>query len=557
MFLLLVRRLHLRPYQQECIDKSLEAFKTYQRIAVSLPVGAGKTVVYLNLIQQMMDPIRTKSLVLAHRRELLFQPYRHLQSTNLKVGLEQGKTHADPDCDVILASVPTLGRLNSSRLLKFNPAEFKMVIVDEAHHVAAESYQRILQHFQVYEDNGPKLWGCSATLRRHDGLSLGPTFEHIAFERSVGEMLSDGWCLLCEIDSRIVKTTTSLDKIPTLGDDYSPSHLANRVNDEQRNALVVKSYIDIVQHERKRTLVFAVNVQHIHALCQVFADYGVDARGLDAQTDPQQRMDLLRDFQLGKFPVLINCGILTEGTDIPSIDSILLARPTKSGVLLQQMVGRGMRLHESKKDCLVVDFVDNLSKDLYRATVPTLLGLEKEDAQVPVSEKERETSERQENVLSVDLVKEHVEAIESVRLVRVSYSAPKPTCRYSDFAWIRKSKNVWLLNYKDGHLTLSKRGHLYQVDYYSKKQTPNGSKMIRKQLLQHDTLESCFQAADTLIQSSIPYFQQQSLHWNASWRSKSPTDKQIRLLRSLGHPSPEHLSKGEAADFISKRLLKS
>ena len=133
---------------------------------------------------------------------------------------------------------------------------------------------------------------------------------------------------------------------------------------------------------------FAVDVQHIYDLVKVFRENGIDARGVDGRTRAFDRQQLLADFRARKFPVLINCGaflpssfeidflaIITEGVDIPPIDCIILARPTRSSVLLQQMIGRGLRLSPGKEYCLVLDFEDILHKKVTRASVPTLFGL--------------------------------------------------------------------------------------------------------------------------------------------------------------------------------------
>jgi ATP-dependent helicase IRC3 len=171
----------LRPYQEECIKKSLEALQKLKRVAVSLPVGSGKTFIFSNLIQQIPAPnhIATKTLVLAHRQELLFQAYKTLNRNfpSLKLGLAIGRKIPDSDTDVIIGSSCTLGRLNSKTLQMLNPLFFKAIVIDEAHHASAITYKRILEYMgAMNQDTHIKLWGCSATLRRHDGIALFPTF---------------------------------------------------------------------------------------------------------------------------------------------------------------------------------------------------------------------------------------------------------------------------------------------------------------------------------------------------------------------------------------------
>lgn len=368
----------LRPYQQECIDQCLQALEDgITRQVVSLPVGSGKTVILSNLIKRLgppKDPRRTRILVCAHREELLHQASRQIQHycPDLRVDLEKGRHRADPLADVVIASVPTLGRSGSTRLERFDPTAFRCIIIDEAHHASASSYLRILQHFQATcPGQGPFVWGCSATVRRHDGIRLNGVFDHITYHKDFMEMITEGW--LCNLRVTTVKTHTDLSKVRSLSGDFQVGALSRTVNVTGRNEVVVRSYARFAG-DRQSTLVFAVDIAHVLALESMFREYGYDARSLTGKTMSVDRAELLNSFRRREFPILINCGILTEGTDIPVIDCILLARPTKSSVLLQQMLGRGMRLSEGKENCLVLDFVDSI-RQRGLSTVPTLVGL--------------------------------------------------------------------------------------------------------------------------------------------------------------------------------------
>ncbi|KAF8976202.1 hypothetical protein BGZ52_008204, partial [Haplosporangium bisporale] len=269
------------------------------RQIVSLPVGSGKTVIFSHLMKQVPSPFpgATKTLILAHRQELLEQTRNHVlrNGTGLTVTIDQGKRLADMSADVIVASVPSLGRVGTPRLLQYNPREFKCIIIDEAHHAAADS--------------------------------------------------------LCGLRVSTIQTDFDLKDVKMQGGDFAQKDLAVKVNTEIRNDIVVRSYMTYCA-ARKSTVVFAVDIAHLETLTEVFRKYGYDARGLSSKTSDVERAQLLKDFRDRKFPIIVNCGILTEGTDIPVIDSIVMARPTKSNVLFQQMLGRGMRLHPDKTDCL-------------------------------------------------------------------------------------------------------------------------------------------------------------------------------------------------------------
>ncbi|KAF9115980.1 hypothetical protein BGX27_005417 [Mortierella sp. AM989] len=369
---------HLRPYQQECIDSCLSNLnRGIMRQIVSLPVGSGKTVIFSHMMKQIPAPFpgANKTLILAHRQELLEQTRQHVlrNGTGLSVTIDQGSRNADMRADVIVASVPTLGRAGTPRLLKYNPKEFKCIIIDEAHHAAAESYGRILEHFGAHTpETHIFVYGCSATVRRHDGLKLGDVFDHISFHKSFITMIEDKW--LCGLKVSTIQTDFDLSDVRMQGGDFSQKDLAVKVNTPIRNDVIVRSYMTYCG-ERKSTVVFAVDIEHVETLAELFRKYGYDARSVSSRTSDDDRAQLLKDFRERKFPVIVNCGILTEGTDIPAIDSIIMARPTKSNVLFQQMLGRGMRLYPGKEDCLILDFVD-IVKGEGLVTLPTLLGLD-------------------------------------------------------------------------------------------------------------------------------------------------------------------------------------
>ncbi|KAJ2491921.1 DEAD DEAH box helicase [Coemansia sp. RSA 2050] len=364
----------LRPYQQECIDKCLASLRAgIRRQAVSLPVGSGKTVVFSNLIQQIPAPteLATKTLVLAHREELLEQAARQIQaaSPQLSIAIDQGTRQANPAADVIVASVATLGRMRSTRLQRHDASRYKCIIIDEAHHAAASSYTRILEHFQ----GGPFVWGCSATLHRHDRLRLTDVFDQIVYQKPFLEMVREGW--LCPMRITTVRTACNISGVRSQAGDFATAALSQAVNVDARNLAVVRSHATLAEG-RKSTLVFAVDVAHAHDLVSYFAHYGTRAEAVLGTTTTAERERILSDFRSGKLPVLVNCGILTEGTDIPNIDCVMMARPTRSSVLFQQMLGRGMRKSPGKQDCLVIDFVDSFRRSISLITLPTLLGLD-------------------------------------------------------------------------------------------------------------------------------------------------------------------------------------
>jgi ATP-dependent helicase IRC3 len=419
-----------------------------------------------------------------------------------------------------------------------------------------------LQHFKVYEpDSSVKVWGCSATLRRHDGKSLRPTFEEIVYERTVGDMIKENW--LCPVRLHRVKTHVDIKAVSTVAGDFNAKELSKTINIATRNHLIVQSYLEHCKEKGfSSTLVFAVDIKHINSLVEAFRKEGVDCFGLDSTTQQYERDDLIDSFKKKAFPVLINCGIITEGVDIPNIDSIILGRPTKSGVLMQQMLGRGMRLHSDKEYCLVLDFVDSASSDLMLATLPTLLGLEVDPKQreklklftkydfkkpPPQPDDTSDDDTEPEDGFSVSLspfidpfsresVKEHQKHIRQFTMI----------------PWVRIGEEKWVLNIpkREQHLVFEKIDNLYYGTLYRKKK--NYTEKI-KRVLVHDNFKSAIGGLDTFVIENFGYQTYRQLI-ELSWRISYATMKQIETLKKFGIPH-EDITRGDAADLITRSIF--
>ncbi|KAF8272905.1 P-loop containing nucleoside triphosphate hydrolase protein [Lactarius quietus] len=386
-------QLSLRPYQEHCLQACLDAHSSgASRIGVSLPTGAGKTAVFISLLSRL-EPrnTATKSLVIVNSIELAKQAAAHArqQRPDWTVEIEQGGRHkASGKADLTVATYQTL--LEAGRLHKFSPQGFKAVVVDEAHHAAAPSYRRILSFFHSAipspesDSHAPPVrdavpvFGFSATFSRHDGLALGSVFEQIVYHRDFLDMIKERW--LCNIRFTTVKANINLKDVTINSNtgDFSATSLAHVINTETINKLVVQTWLDRAAGKRKSTLVFAINVAHVRALTKTFQLVGIDARYLYAGTPSAERVALIDGFKAGEFPVLLNCALLTEGTDIPNIDCVVIARPTRSRNVFIQMIGRGMRLSPDtgKQDCHIIDFVDSMKRVVGVVSAPTLLGLD-------------------------------------------------------------------------------------------------------------------------------------------------------------------------------------
>jgi ATP-dependent helicase IRC3 len=234
--------LKLRDYQRECLKAVYENYRTgIRRQVVSLPTGSGKTVIFSELPRYLK--MKKKMLVLAHRSELLEQARDKIRQANpdLRVEIEQAGRVAGPESQVVVASVPTLGRENSKRLRRLDSEDFYIIVVDEAHHSTAKTYVRVLKHFGVFEKTGRKLLvGFTATPKRGDGKGLDAVFQEIVFSRTLPEMIDAGY--LSPVAGYRVETDVDLSRVKVRMGDFVASQLSAAVNIEQRNELVVKVY---------------------------------------------------------------------------------------------------------------------------------------------------------------------------------------------------------------------------------------------------------------------------------------------------------------------------
>lgn len=387
----------LRDYQQNAIDRVHEAIgRGVRRPAVVLATGGGKTVVFSHLIPQLkpISPERGgKTLVLAHKEELVRQAVQTIKSINplLKVDIDMRHLTPSRDADVIVASVPTLVR--KTRLEAYDPDEFKTIILDECHHAAAGSWVKILRYFEAHTEELPiYVVGFTATMERNDSKSLGLMFDEVVFERDLLTMVQNKE--LVDVKFSCIDIDLDLEQVATRKDDYDLSSLSRAINNNETNLLVALAYKRLrEQYKFKTTLMFCVDVDHCKTVCALLQSIGIDAQYVTGDTAKHERYEIIEDFKAGKISVLCNVMVFTEGTDIPNIDSLFLARPTKSRPLLVQMIGRGLRLHEGKTHCHIIDIADTRGAGF--RSLASLFGLEPDDYFNPRQKDPLEPDEKQ------------------------------------------------------------------------------------------------------------------------------------------------------------------
>ena len=334
----------LRPYQQQARDRiHAEWDAGHTRTLLVLPTGTGKTIVFASVAA---DQVRAgdRVLILAHRGELLEQAADKLQrSTGLVSAVEKAEsTCLDSWFRVVVGSVQTLQR--TARLERFPQDYFGTIIIDEAHHAITDGYRRILDYF-----SGAKVLGVTATPDRGDMRNLGEVFDSLAFEYKLTDAIKEGY--LCKIMAQTIPLQLDITSVTMSGGDYAVGDLGTALD----------PYLEQIATEMARrcksrkTVVFLPLIKTSQKFRDLLNTYGFRAAEVNGQSD--DRRQVLADFDAGKYNVLCNSMLLTEGWDCPSVDCVVVLRPTKVRSLYSQMVGRGTRLSPGKTDLLLLDFL--------------------------------------------------------------------------------------------------------------------------------------------------------------------------------------------------------
>ena len=334
----------LRPYQQQARERIHAEWENgHTRTLLVLPTGTGKTIVFASVAA---DQVRAgdRVLILAHRGELLEQAADKLQHST---GLVSAVEKADATClntwfRVVVGSVQTLQR--TARLERFPHDYFGTIIIDEAHHAITDGYRRILDHF-----DHARVLGVTATPDRGDMRNLGEVFDSLAFEYKLTDAIKEGY--LCRIMAQTIPLKLDISSVTMSGGDYAVGDLGTALD----------PYLEQIAAEMaqrckgRKTVVFLPLIKTSQKFRDLLNSHGFRAAEVNGQST--DRKEVLADFDAGKYNVLCNSMLLTEGWDCPSVDCVVVLRPTKVRSLYSQMVGRGTRLSPGKSDLLLLDFL--------------------------------------------------------------------------------------------------------------------------------------------------------------------------------------------------------
>ena len=426
--------MRLRDYQEAAADGIFREWEEHASALAVLPTGLGKTVLFAEIIRRMHER-GARAMVLAHREELITQAADKIHRvTGLEAQIEMGEYHVQPYFGqmppVVVSTVQThcAGGDGAGRMSKFDPQDFGLIVIDEAHHATAGTYRRCIDWYR--QNPACKVLGVTATPDRADEAALGQVFESVAYEYGVLEAIQNGW--LVPIEQQMV-TVGSLDfsGIRTTAGDLNQGDLAEVMETERNLQGIAAPTVEICGD--RRAIIFATTVEQAERLAEIINRYRTDrAAWLCGKTDKEDRRRMLADFKAGRLQFVVNVGVLTEGFDDAGVQVVVMARPTKSRALYAQMAGRGTRPAEEvagllgdlptaqercamirssrKPSCLIVDFCGNAGRHKLCCTADILGGNIDDEVVAEVSRRVRENGKPVDMAEELAKVKEEVEA---------------------------------------------------------------------------------------------------------------------------------------------------
>lgn len=546
--------MQLRDYQVRAVEAVEAALREgIRRPVVAMATGLGKTIVFAELIRRRGG----RALVLAHRDELVRQAKEKVEAvTGRPVGVVEA-AEDDWQADMVVASVQSL---RPRRLQRWEPDRFQTLVVDECHHAVAPSYTQIFDYLTP-----ELLLGVTATPFRGDMVSLEGVFDKIVFAYGLKEGIRSGY--LVDIEAYRVKSGVSLDKVRTVAGDFAQGDLAETVDTPERNALLVEAYR---RHaDGMKTLVFTVSVEHALHVAQTFWSAGIPAAYVHGGMKLDERRAVLEKLRSGELRVVANCNVLTEGFDEPSVEAIILARPTKSLALFTQMVGRGTRPHPGKDRMVLIDVVDTTRRHKL-VTVEELVGLHapvRPGARVmkAVEEEERGIAELERFVLAVAPEFD----VEKVENLLADFEVLRSPVEYDwrevadGLEEIRETEQPELLLATSGRVlplnrpaTDAQRVALRRFGW--PEEELEGLSMAEASWAIERHMRASRARAVVAARREVwrkVLGEEVPLDFEAPWQMAPATEKQLRYLRRLGVPLPEGpVLAGEASALIDRAL---
>lgn len=509
----------LRPYQVMAIDASIAS--PMQRQLIVLSTGLGKTMTALALAKRRAG----KTLWLAHSEELVVQPAKakavvwpEVSQGIVKAELNQYMRH------VVFGSIQSVQQ--PERLSRLIEQGFSTVVMDEAHHGMSPGYQRVVNALGCFAPGGPTLIGLTATPERSDNAALSDLFQGIVFQMGITSAIEGGYL----VPPRIVehRINVDLDSVTTSGGDFSVGKLDVALMQAGIVSEIVSAYK--AHCLEKKTIVFTVSVEQAERVAESLRAIGVRAASVSGETPKDERRAILRRLKSGEIQCIVNCMVLTEGFDEPSIDAVILARPTQSKPLMIQKVGRGLRLFPGKTECLVVDMVGASRKHtLIQAAVlfgvrPDPKEVARRNADDPIADPEAYWQKRLQSQ------------------IKGLGGAPRSKLRWIPMA----GSDGWLLpTGEHGTVRMVRVGEDWLVDAVDVRV---GEQTQMRLADGYVTLET----AQAIAEDYVRRVDAVSLSRKSRWRDDPITEAQETILKRSGITTA-NMTKGTAADLLTQR----
>ncbi len=517
--------LRLRDYQAEALRAVDQAAQRgVHRQLVVLPTGAGKTLVAAALSQRVAGRV----LFLCHRDELVQQAVEKFGYLWPADAIGVVKAERDEhDRPIVVASVQTLQHRH--RLARLDPTAFRLAIVDESHHAASRSYGAILTALGFWPTPGPGqlLVGLTATPMRGDGVGLGRIFDAITYRRSIQDLVRAGY--LADVRGVRVATRIRLQGVRRTRGDFQLRDLSLAVDTPARNRLVVDAYRQY--GEGRKAVAFTVDIAHAQHLADAFVEAGYQADWISGALPLDERRARLARFRDGPTRLLTNCNVLAEGYDDPSIEAVIMARPTRSKTLFIQAVGRGLRPYPGKVDCLVLDMADS-GHDL--VTLATLTHDGELAGRSATGTAPGERAAEEADLTPADLP------------VQITGTVPVDLLARSQFVWRVERHRMTLEAGPGKDIRCEQIG---SDDRWTVTLWQRGARVpLADQPLPLAYAQGV--AEDWVRDQNLEGY---AAH-DARWRQRAATDKQRVLLNQLGQPVPATLTREAATGLIRETL---
>lgn len=525
----------LRDYQVESVDAVVSAWRDgIQRPGLVLPTGAGKTVVLAEIAEHPQVRQRGRTLIIAHRKELIEQAaakVRQQAPPHRRVGIVKGTANGVL-ADVVVGSVQTLRNPARHRQLR----DVGTVIVDEAHHVTADSYRKILDHFGCFTPGGANALGVTATMSRGDGQRLGDVWEKIVYEKDIAWMIRRGYLVPVK-GIRVQVPDLDMRRVKRMAGDYSDAALGAALEGSLAPQAIARAYTE--HTPGRQAILFAPTVHSAEVIGDALTEAGWRVRLVWGEMPEGARTAALDDFRAGRVDILASCGILTEGTDLPMAEVGIMARPTTIAPLYIQMAGRVLRLHPGKERAVLLDVcgvtakhaliapVDLFGRELTEITEVDPDLLELEGFEEPEPEPERAPK---------PLIDGELEAVE-VDLFRGTTATWKTT--YAGYWFLATPRRYIAVVPGDD------RAH-YDVVWMDRTTPGVWGWVVR------DVGDMAH--AQRAAEGNVAADETLTTRRDAGWRGRPATEKAVGKARRLGLEVGAFMSGGEVSDMIDRAL---